>query len=82
MSLCVWLLNSIRKRVWRYQSGTCNQNPYIEKEQTTQEEKVHKDKRRSTKHTYKTKDRVTRTQQKKRKWINTVAYVHQYMYSI
>ena len=36
---------------------------YIEKEQTTQgpREKVQKDKQRSTKHTYKTKDRVTRT---------------------
>ena len=40
-----------------------NQNPYIEDEQTTQwpKEKVQKDKQRSTKHTYKTKDRVTRT---------------------
>jgi hypothetical protein len=39
-----------------------NENPYIE-EQTTQwpKEKVRKDKQRSTKHTYKTKDRVTRT---------------------
>jgi hypothetical protein len=39
-----------------------NQNPYIEEEQTTQwpEEKVQKDKRRSTKHACKTKDRVTR----------------------
>jgi len=47
--------------VWRYQR--CNQNPYIEEEQTTQwsNEKVQKDKQRSTKHTYKTKDRVTRT---------------------
>jgi hypothetical protein len=35
----------------------------IEEEQTTQwqKEKVQKDKQRSTKHTYKTKDRVTRT---------------------
>jgi len=34
---------------------------YIEEEQTTQwpKEKVQKDKERSTKHTYKTKDRVT-----------------------
>ena len=32
-----------------------NQNPYIEEEQTKM------DKQRSTKHTYKTKDRVTRT---------------------
>ena len=47
-------------RVWRYQRG--DQNPYIE-EQTTQwlKEKVPKDKQRSTKHTHKTKDRVTRT---------------------
>jgi hypothetical protein len=40
-----------------------NQNPYIEEEQTTQwpKEKVQKDKQRYTKHTYKAKDRVTRT---------------------
>ena len=40
-----------------------NQNPYIEEVQTTQwpKEKVQKDKQRSTKHTHKTKDRVTRT---------------------
>jgi hypothetical protein len=40
--------------------GTNNQNPYIE-EQTTQwpKEKVQKDKQRSTKHAYKTKDDVT-----------------------
>jgi hypothetical protein len=40
-----------------------NQNLYIEEEQTTQwsKEKVQKDKQRSTKHTYKTTDRVTRT---------------------
>ena len=39
-----------------------NENLYI-KEQTTQwqKEKLQKDKRRSTKYTYKTKDRVTRT---------------------
>ena len=49
------------RRVWRYQKG--NQNPYIKEEQTTQwpKEKVQKDKQRSTKHTHKTKDRVTRT---------------------
>jgi hypothetical protein len=47
--------------VLRYQRS--NQNPYIEDEQTTQlpKEKVQKDKQRSTKHTYKTKDRVSRT---------------------
>jgi len=51
----------VRRRVWRYQRG--NQNSYIEEEQTTQwpKEKVRKDKQRSTKHTYKTKNRVTRT---------------------
>ena len=40
-----------------------NQHPYIEEELTTQwpKEKVQKGKHRSTKHTYKTKDRVTRT---------------------
>jgi hypothetical protein len=45
----------------RYQRG--NQNPYIEEEQTTQwsKEKGQKYKQRSTKHAYKTKDRVTRT---------------------
>ena len=49
------------RRVSRYQRG--NQNPYIEEEQTTQwlKEKVHKGKQRSTKHTHKIKDRVTRT---------------------
>ena len=40
-----------------------NQNPYIEEEKTTQwpKQKIQKDKHRSTKHTYKTKDRATRT---------------------
>jgi 4-alpha-glucanotransferase len=40
-----------------------NQNSHIEEEQITQwpKEKVQKDKQRSTKHTYKSKDRVTRT---------------------
>jgi hypothetical protein len=43
-----------------------NQNPYIEEEQITQwsKEKVRTDKQRSTKHTHKTKDRITRTQLK------------------
>jgi len=38
-----------------------NQNLCIEEEQTTQwpKEKVQKDKKRSTKHAHKTKDRVT-----------------------
>ena len=53
-------------RVWRYHRG--NQNPYIEEEQTTQcpKEKVQKDKQRSIKHTYKTKDRVPRAPLKTR----------------
>ena len=40
-----------------------NQNPYMEEEQTTQwpKEKVQTNKQRSTRHTHKTKDRVTRT---------------------
>ena len=39
------------------------QNLYIEEEQTKQwpKEKVQREKQRSTKHTHKTKDRVTRT---------------------
>jgi hypothetical protein len=49
------------RRVCRYQRG--NENPYIEEEQRTQwsKDKVQKNKQRSTKHTYTTKDRVTRT---------------------
>ena len=45
------------RRASRYQRG--NQNPYIEEEET--KEKAQKDKQRTTKHTHKTKDRVTRT---------------------
>jgi len=48
------------RRVWRYQRR--NQNPYIEEEQTTQWPKEKSTKgQRSTKHTHKTKDGVTRT---------------------
>ena len=49
------------RRVWRYQRG--NLNLYIEEEQTTKwpKEKGQKNKQRSTKHTHKTKYRVTRT---------------------
>ena len=62
-----WFGYSTRKsckqtgRVWRYQRD--NQNLYIEEEQKIQstKEKVQIDKKRSTKHTYKTKDRVTWT---------------------
>jgi hypothetical protein len=53
----IWVNYSVTRRVWRYQRD--NQNPYIEEEQTTQWPK--NDKQRSTKHTYKTKDRVTWT---------------------
>ena len=47
------------RRVWRYQRG--NQNPYIEKEQTTQWliENRQKKQQRSTKHTHKTKHYTT-----------------------
>jgi len=56
--------NNIRlfvlRRVLRYQRVI--KNLYIEDEKTTQwsNEKVQKDKQRSTKHTHKTKDRITR----------------------
>jgi len=45
---------------------------YIEVEQTTQwpKEKVQRDKQRSTKHTHKTKDRVTRNPPKKTQTAN------------
>jgi hypothetical protein len=65
-----YLLSIVKKKCILYLVGKKSlnipkgiQNPYIEKEQTTQwpKEKVQKDKQRSTKHTYKTKDRVTRT---------------------
>jgi len=57
--LVLWFIEW--RRVWRYQRG--NRNPWIEEEQTTQwpKEKEQKYKQRSTKYTYKTKDRVTRT---------------------
>ena len=49
------------QKSWKIPKG--QSDPYIEEEQTTQwpKEKVQKDKQRSTKHTYKTKDRATRT---------------------
>jgi hypothetical protein len=52
-------ISKINKNSLRYQRG--NHNQYMEEEQTTQwpNEKVQKNKQRSTKHTYKT--RVTRT---------------------
>ena len=54
-------MTNYQKEVCRYQRG--NQNPYIEEGQTTQWpiENAQKDKQRSTKHTHKTKDRITRT---------------------
>jgi hypothetical protein len=50
-----------QRRVWGYQRG--NRNPYIKEEPTTQwpKKKVQNDKQRPKKHTYKVKDRVTRT---------------------
>jgi hypothetical protein len=49
------------RRGWRYLWG--NQNSKLEEEQTIQwpKEKGQNDKQRSTKHTHKTNDRVTRT---------------------
>ena len=46
------------RRVWRYQRG--NQNPY-NRQHNGQKKKVRKDNQRSTKHTHKTKDRITLT---------------------
>jgi len=70
--MCLFLFTV--RRVWRYQRG--NQNPYIEEKQTTQwpNEKVQKDKQRSTKHTHKTKDRVTRTPTKNRGWTQVLNF--------
>jgi hypothetical protein len=67
------------RRVWRYQSG--NQNPYIEEEQTTQwpKEKVQKDKR-STKHTHKIKDQVTRTPLKTGDELSNVGVLYAWIY--
>ena len=58
ISYIIHLVVMVIRRVWRYQRGS--QNPYIEEKQTPQwpQEKT---KQRSTKHTHKTKDRVTRT---------------------
>jgi hypothetical protein len=49
------------RRVWRFKRR--NQNPSIEEGQKIQwpTEKGQKDKQRSTKHTHKTEERVTRT---------------------
>jgi len=64
----VLIIKSCKSKKWDRQeefedTKRGNQNPYIEEEQTTQwsKEKVQKDKQRSTKHTHRTKDRVTRT---------------------
>ena len=58
---CIWYnIIYMTRRVWRYQKG--NQNPYIEEER--RQHNGQKDKQLSsisTKHTHKTKDRVTRT---------------------
>ena len=54
-------LTLITRRVWRYQRG--NQNRIAKNRHTTlcSNEKVQKYKQQSTKHTYRAKDRVTRT---------------------
>jgi len=54
-------IDSLLRRVWWYQRS--NQNTYVEEVQKPQwpNEKVQKDKQRSTKHTYKTKNQVTQT---------------------
>ena len=82
--ICIKTFNScpykyLVRRVWRYQRG--NQNPYIEEEQKTQwpKEKVQKDKQRSTKHTYKTKDRVTRTPLKTGRWTQVLRKGKQFL---
>ena len=57
---CLSFHSRLRRKKLKYQRG--NQNPHIEEEQTTPDQKkIQKDKQRSTKYTYKTKDRVTRT---------------------
>jgi hypothetical protein len=60
-----------------------NHNLYIKEEQTTQwpNEKVQKDKQRSTKHTNKTKDRVTRTPLKIRDELSKIIYAKQIQHS-
>jgi hypothetical protein len=67
------------RRVWRYQRG--NQNLYIEEEQKTQwpKENGQKDKQQSTKHTHKTKDRVTRTLLKFACYAVSVNYTDKYL---
>jgi hypothetical protein len=72
-------ISKINKKSLRYQRG--NHNPYMEEEQTTQwpNEKVQKDKHRSTKHTHKT--RVTRTPLKTGAYSPTVVYFIQYEWS-
>jgi hypothetical protein len=56
---------SLRKKSLKIPKGG-NQNPYIKEERTTQwrKEKVQKDKQRSTKHTHKAKNWVTRNRLK------------------
>ena len=64
------LFNHMIKKSLKIPKGG-NQNPYIDEEQTNQwpNEKVQKNKQRSTKHTHKTKDRETRTPLKT--WLNS-----------
>ena len=59
--LCIKSKSQISQKSLKIPKG--QSETYIEEEQTTQwpKENVQQDKQRSTKHTYKTKDRVTRT---------------------
>ena len=59
--LCIKSKSQILQKSLKIPKG--QSETYIEEEQTTQwpKENVQKDKQRSTKHTYNTKDRVTRT---------------------
>jgi hypothetical protein len=76
--IACYITNCIIRRVWKYQWG--NQNPYIKEEQTTEwpKEKAQKDKQRSTKHTYKTKDRVPT---ENRRWTHVLRKVQQFLLS-
>jgi len=52
------------RRVWRYKRGSQIRISKKNRQHDGQKKKVQKDKHRSTKHTYKTKDRATRTPRK------------------
>ena len=69
LKLNTWLIcwtNQLPRRVWRYQREVIRIRKSKNRQQQCPKEKVQKDKQRSTKHTYKTKDRVTRAPLKTR----------------